>query len=969
MSASMPSPRFAPGPYPGLRPFTRDEAEIFFGRDEQIDQLLEKLKVTRFLTVIGSSGCGKSSLVRAGVIADLEGGLMSEAGAHWEFVEMRPGNHPLSALADALLAEEPLRSRLLPRSPSSDDMQSAVGFLRAALRVGPLGLVDALRQSRLPDRTNFLLLVDQFEEVFGARNEGFVDETDAFVALLLATASHRELPLYVVITIRSDYLGNCPVFSCLPEAINQGQYLTPRLDREQRTEAIVGPAKLFGATIDADLVNHLLNETGPSPDQLPLLQHLLMRMWTLASHDGDVPKNSSAKLTLIFDHYVAAGGFEQAISKHAGEAYNELAGRQKEIAQVLFRALCERGPDNREKRRLVAVETIAALAGTTPEEVIAVADVFRGPDRSFIMPPACKALSADTDLDISHEALIRNWDKLSEWVSSEAKSAENYLWLEQAARRWKKREAGLFDGSNLKTALAWQQQEKPSKEWAARYGGDFSLTMGFLKRSQEYHRERLRQEAAHHRNVFLGISLALFLALVLAGVSFRQSWKAKQAADKAKKLAEAAETARRQAETARRQADDLVDFMLFRLKDTVKGAGLADLVNVEYEYLRNLSEDALTAARRRQKAIALSNLGDVLVLEGKLDDALRAYEQSQDIVKRLVDQDKPADQAKINTMWHEDLAISYQKVGDVLKAQGKSAEALQNHQAALAIWKELADRDTSNPDWPKWESGLAAASERIGDILIAHGKIPEALQNYQAEWTIWKQLLDQNEAQIHSVKLGQSSPFWSPARRLPANDFPVGRMPQQHVHAYWQTGRAYSQTGCAYSYEKVGDVLKAQGKLPEALQNYQAEWTIFNQLADQDKANTDWQCGLAGSFGKVGDVLKAQGRIPEALGNYQAELKIRKKLVDQDNGNTDWLSGKIAEKLAAEDKTNADVQRELIVATCKVGTTLRHGEDRNSQERGQMILQQALDLLKDYFGTDKSNLVILVTEAMQIEGQ
>jgi tetratricopeptide (TPR) repeat protein len=477
------------------------------------------------------------------------------------------------------------------------------------------------------------------------------------------------------------------------------------------------------------------------------------------------------------------------------------------------------------------------------------------------MPPARKALSADTDLDISHEALIRNWDKLSEWVGIEAKSAENYLWLEQAARRWQKREAGLFDGFNLKTALGWQQQEKPSKEWAARYGGDFSLAMGFLNRSQEYHRERLRQEAAHHRNVFLGISLALFLALVLAAVSCRQSWKAKQAADKAKKSAEAAET-------ARRQADDLVDFMLFRLRETVKGAGslsmLADLVMVEYDYLQNLSEDALTAARRRQKAIALSNLGDVLVLEGKLDDALRAYEQSQDIAKRLVDQDKPADQAKINTMWHEDLAISYQRVGDVLKAQGKSAEALQNHQAALAIWKELADRDTSTPGWLKWESGLAAASERIGDILIAHGKIPEALQNYQAEWTIWKQLLDQNEAQIHSIELGQSSPFWSLARRLPTNDFPVGRMPQQHVPAYWQTGRACS-------YEKVGDVLKAQGKLPEALQNYQAEWTIWKELVDKEKADTACQSGLAGSYGKVGDVLKAQGKLPAALQNYQAE--------------------------------------------------------------------------------------------------
>jgi tetratricopeptide (TPR) repeat protein len=200
------------------------------------------------------------------------------------------------------------------------------------------------------------------------------------------------------------------------------------------------------------------------------------------------------------------------------------------------------------------------------------------------------------------------------------------------------------------------------------------------------------------------------------------------------------------------------------------------------------------------------------------------------------------------------------------------------------------------------------------------------------------------------------------------------------------------------SFGKVGDGLKAQGKIPEALGNYQAEWTILKQLADQDKANTDWQCGLAGSFGKVGDELKAKGQIPQALQNYEAGLVLWKQLVNQDSGITDWQRGladsfekvgdvlteegklseglqnyqqelKIAEKLAAEDKTNADVQRELIVATWKVGTTLQHGGDRKSQEKGQMILQQALDLLKAYFGTDKSNLVILVTEAMQIEGQ
>src|SRR6266481_1478638 len=243
-------------PYPGLRPFTKDESAIFFGRDDQTDRLLEKLASTRFLMVVGPSGCGKSSLVRAGLMADLEGGLMNEVGAHWEMAEMRPGNHPFMALAHALLAEPAFRSRFLPTVPPPDEMESVIGLLRAALRVGPLGLVEVLKRNRLPDRTNFFLLVDQFEELFTTRESGFADETDAFVALLLATAAHGELPLFVVATMRTSYLGDCPVFPGLAEVINQSLFLTPRLDREQRREAIVGPAKLYDGDIDPELVNH-----------------------------------------------------------------------------------------------------------------------------------------------------------------------------------------------------------------------------------------------------------------------------------------------------------------------------------------------------------------------------------------------------------------------------------------------------------------------------------------------------------------------------------------------------------------------------------------------------------------------------------------------------------------------------------------------------------------------------------------
>ena len=216
-------------PYPGLRPFQREESDIFFGRNKQIDELLDRLDRQHFVAVTGPSGCGKSSLVQAGLIAGLESGLMLKAGARWRVAGLRPGNNPLRSLADRLLDATALGSER-----AADP--NAAEHLLATLRRGPLGLVEALRQTPLPERTNLLVLVDQFEELFRyqesqaamqttpSRRQHPSDEADAFVALLLATAAEQSTPIYIVITMRSDYLGHCSMFTGLPEAINESQY-------------------------------------------------------------------------------------------------------------------------------------------------------------------------------------------------------------------------------------------------------------------------------------------------------------------------------------------------------------------------------------------------------------------------------------------------------------------------------------------------------------------------------------------------------------------------------------------------------------------------------------------------------------------------------------------------------------------------------------------------------------------------
>src|SRR5215472_11384662 len=270
-------------PFPGLRPFRSDEHHLFFGREEQTAALLQLLRTSRFLAVVGTSGSGKSSLVRAGMIAELHGGTMTHAGSTWEVMILRPGGSPIENLARAFVDADLYD----PEDPST------LPRLLATLNRSRFGLVEAMKQSELFETgTNLLVVVDQFEELFRFRQQGVGSEemAAAFVNLLFTASEQAERPIYVTITMRSDYLGECCEIPGLAEAVNEGEYLIPRLQRDQKRDAIEKPIGVGGARISPLLVQRLLNDVGDDPDQLPVLQHALMRMWDVwSADDSDRP--------------------------------------------------------------------------------------------------------------------------------------------------------------------------------------------------------------------------------------------------------------------------------------------------------------------------------------------------------------------------------------------------------------------------------------------------------------------------------------------------------------------------------------------------------------------------------------------------------------------------------------------------------------------------------------------------------
>ena len=279
--------------------------------------------------------------------------------------------------------------------------------------------------------------------------------------------------------MRSDFLGDCSQLRELPEAINQGLYLVPRLTRTQLQEAITAPAAVGGATLSPRLVQRLLNDAGTDPDMLPVVQHALMRTWDTWLRDtaGEGP--------IDLEHYESCGGVDDALSRHADEAYFELQGdRRRAIAELMFKRITELGDDHREVRRPTPLAEIADVARASPEEVEACIGHFAEPGRSFV------TVSTDGVVDISHESLIRQWPRLKGWVREEADSRDVYRRLANAADRWERGEAALLRDPELEIASRWWTETRPNQAWADRYHPAFEPAARYLERSQKAARRR-----------------------------------------------------------------------------------------------------------------------------------------------------------------------------------------------------------------------------------------------------------------------------------------------------------------------------------------------------------------------------------------------------------------------------------------------------------------------------------------------
>jgi tetratricopeptide (TPR) repeat protein len=476
-----------PNPYQGLAAFGEEDAAFFFGRETFVNGLVEAVNKQPLISVIGPSGSGKSSVVYAGLIPKLR------QTEKWVIESFRPGNQPFYQLASALVRQ------LVPEVDEIQQLRSAAG-LDKNLQQGVVTLQQIV--SRIKERNpnkRLLLFIDQFEELYTLCQK---EEQERFADLMLQAVRQNNLTL--VFTLRADFYGFVLAYRPLRDALQQfAPQLSSAMNRDELRRAIEQPAQKIEVQLEPQLSQRILEDVGNEPGNLPLLEFALTQLWSL---------QQNRKLT--HQAYQEIGGVKKALANHAEQVYQKLSETQQKAARRIFVQLVRPGEGTEDTRRIATRKEIgdenwglvSDLAGHTARLVVT------GYDEK----------SEEDTVEVVHEALIREWQTLREWMKKDRLFRAWQERLRDIIHQWeetKHDEGVLLRGVPLSEAEEKLQQRRE----------ELSLSeQSFIQLSIEVRDRYLRQEKTRKRKEFAGISTATFLIMTTLGwTAWSQSQQAK----------------------------------------------------------------------------------------------------------------------------------------------------------------------------------------------------------------------------------------------------------------------------------------------------------------------------------------------------------------------------------------------------------------------------------------------------------
>ena len=454
-------------PYKGLRAFQQTDTGDFFGREALTEQIVETLKQHRLVAVVGPSGSGKSSVVKAGVLPTLRSGSIAGSDT-WFFSEMIPGTRPFEELEAALLRVAVNPPATLLEQLRTDDH----GLLRAVKRILPEG------------DTELVLVIDQFEEIFSHVTDKQMRKQ--FLAGLRAAAVDVRSRLRIIITLRADFFDQPLLYPAFADLLKAGLVPVTPLSGDELERAIIEPGHQAGISFEPGLVGDIVSNVSDQPGALPLLQYALSELYERRDNG-----------TLTSHEYTDIGGVAGALGTRAEELFAELDETGRAAARQVFLRLVTLGEGTGDTRRRVLREELTTL-GTDENGVAMVLETF-GESRllSFDRDP----LSRGSTVEVAHEALLTEWRRLREWIDSGRDDLRMHRSLAVTAEEWvadDRDPSFLLGGARLERIETWMETSGIDLAAREREYVDASISQR-VAQEQASREQREREEALERR--------------------------------------------------------------------------------------------------------------------------------------------------------------------------------------------------------------------------------------------------------------------------------------------------------------------------------------------------------------------------------------------------------------------------------------------------------------------------------------
>lgn len=861
--------RWNQAPYRGLESFDLEHADIFFGREEEVAQLEAQLRTRAsdpddgcaFVAVIGASGSGKSSLVKAGLGASLTRFNLDDSVAQWRYATLVPGEtggDPIGGLLAQFSADDAVPELQSSDIPAEDWKKAVHDSPETAI---DLGLKPALKKASetAGGPVRLLLAIDQFEELF---TDPGISEEERESFLGAVEALSRSGFCWIVATLRSDLYGlaqKSEAFLRLKGESGQFDLLPP--GPEALRQIITEPARMAGASFETrdpeqggqSLAAQILADAQSQPDLLPLLSDLLLELYQRRGSEDD---------QITFSAYEELGRLEGALSQRAETIIDSLNAEEQEAFPAVL-------------RDLITVEAESAVRRRTRKD-----ELSSRPEKQALVESLIQArlLTAEGDgksawVSLAHEALLRKWDRISAWVNENRAALRQRAQVESYYHRWEDggRDASLLlpKGLPLEEGLSLLRHGRQLLNGSQR---------DYVRQSQRHHRGRMR--------ILVGV-LSGFLALALVGGAFALFKSIEAESERI-----AAEKARENADDAREDAEELVGFMLGDLKEELAALGKLELledtinqVEIYYDQLGNsLEED-----ERLRKSIAGRLKAEVL-------EAIGNYTEAEQVIKSLINELEALLAAEAdNEELMAELLMARALLARILRVQGDAEAESIELESGVRFASAIEVQATSHE---KLLTAIAEINLAMVQMLSRRDSTDEVFYDVMYEYVrrtleVYTKLRSEgvNHSRVrrsHAVALAS---LW-PRTRLGDKDFieqtfgEALAMVEELVADNPEDARNLFAKAQVLVFK--ADAYELIGEYSDGLEAGNQGITILEHLFDLDRDNQIVAYELTDAYHNSAYILKTRGYRAEAMQYYKKSLAISEHFVERLPDNQLW---------------------------------------------------------------------------------